>query len=60
MSDLDLICATSPFLQMLYTSPGIGQYLSGAIMFHETLFQSTSDGTPFVKVGNRSRYYRSL
>ncbi|GAQ78678.1 Fructose-biphosphate aldolase [Klebsormidium nitens] len=38
------------FREMLYTTPGIGQYLSGAILFHETLFQSTANGTPFVKV----------
>eukprot|EP00952_Eustigmatos_sp_NYUAD-ZCMA_P011243 45751-Eustigmatos_ZCMA.PRE.1 len=29
---------------------GVVQYISGAIMFDETLYQSTRDGTPFVDV----------
>jgi fructose-bisphosphate aldolase class I len=36
--------------QLLYTAPGLGQYISGAIMFEETLYQSTADGKPFVDV----------
>jgi hypothetical protein len=36
--------------ELLYTAPGLGQYISGAIMFEETLFQSTKDGKPFVDV----------
>ena len=36
--------------QTLYTAPGLGQYISGAIMFEETLYQSTKDGKPFVDV----------
>lgn len=36
--------------QLLYTAPGLGQYISGAIMFDETLYQSTREGVPFVKV----------
>lgn len=35
---------------MLYTAPGLGQYISGCIMFEETLYQSTADGVPFVKI----------
>jgi hypothetical protein len=38
--------------ELLYTAPGLGQYISGCIMFDETLYQSTADGTPFVKVLN--------
>lgn len=35
---------------MLLTSPGIEQYVSGVILFEETLFQSTlKDQTPFTK-----------
>lgn len=26
------------------TTPGLGKYISGAILFEETLFQSTSSG----------------
>ena len=35
---------------MHLTSPGLGQYISGAILFDETLFQSAADGTQFVDV----------
>lgn len=35
--------------ELFYTAPGIGSAYSGVIMFKETLFQSTSDGTPFVR-----------
>eukprot|EP00177_Eucheuma_denticulatum_P005751 GFKZ01010494.1.p1 GENE.GFKZ01010494.1~~GFKZ01010494.1.p1 ORF type:complete len:412 (+),score=70.77 GFKZ01010494.1:1705-2940(+) len=35
--------------ELLYTSD-IGKYISGAIMFEETLFQSSADGVPFVKI----------
>lgn len=36
--------------ELLYTAPDLGQYISGCIMFEETLFQATADGTPFVDV----------
>jgi len=36
--------------QLLYTAPGLGEYISGAIMFEETLYQSTHDGVQFVDV----------
>ncbi|XP_060675245.1 fructose-bisphosphate aldolase 1, chloroplastic-like [Ziziphus jujuba] len=29
---------------LLVTAPGLGQYISGAILFKETLYQSTTDG----------------
>merc|ERR1719331_1579958 len=35
---------------LLFTTPGIGQYIAGAILFEETLFQSDPDGKPFVDV----------
>ena len=28
---------------------GLGQYISGAILYEETLYQNHADGTPFVK-----------
>eukprot|EP01023_Acetabularia_acetabulum_P014933 TRINITY_DN17259_c0_g1_i1.p1 TRINITY_DN17259_c0_g1~~TRINITY_DN17259_c0_g1_i1.p1 ORF type:complete len:360 (-),score=57.47 TRINITY_DN17259_c0_g1_i1:359-1438(-) len=37
------------YREVFYTSEGIGEYLSGAIMFKETLVQNTSSGEPFVK-----------
>lgn len=30
------------------TTPGLGAYISGAILFEETLYQSTTDGKKFV------------
>lgn len=36
--------------QLLYTAPGLGQYISGAIMFEETLYQKARDGTQFVDI----------
>jgi len=36
--------------QLLYTAPGLGQYISGCIMFEETLYQKTKDGRQFVDV----------
>lgn len=32
------------YRELLVTTPGLGQYISGAIMFEETLFQNTSSG----------------
>lgn len=36
--------------ELLYTAPGLGQYISGAIMFDETLYQKTAGGKQFVDV----------
>lgn len=33
---------------MLFTTPDLGNYISGAILYEETLFQSHANGTPFV------------
>lgn len=33
---------------LLFNCPGIGDYISGAILFEETLFQDSRDGKPFV------------
>jgi fructose-bisphosphate aldolase class I len=35
---------------MLLSSPGLGEYISGAILYDETLRQSTAEGVSFVKV----------
>ena len=35
---------------MLLSSPGLGEHISGAILYDETLRQSTVDGVSFVKV----------
>jgi fructose-bisphosphate aldolase class I len=36
------------YRQLLLTTPGLGEYISGAILFEETLYQSTTDGRKFV------------
>nr|ABK22375.1 unknown [Picea sitchensis] len=36
--------------ELLFTTPGALQYLSGVIFFEETLYQSTASGKPFVEV----------
>ena len=35
------------YRELLFTAPGIEQYIGGVILFDETLRQSTVDGTPF-------------
>ncbi len=35
------------YREMLFTTPGVEQYLSGVILYDETARQSTADGTPF-------------
>lgn len=36
------------YREMLFTASGLGEYVSGVILFEETLTQKTQDGTPFV------------
>ncbi|XP_047341479.1 fructose-bisphosphate aldolase 1, chloroplastic-like [Impatiens glandulifera] len=38
------------YRQLLLTTPGLGDYISGVILFEETLYQSTTDGKKFVDV----------
>jgi fructose-bisphosphate aldolase class I len=38
------------YRQLLLTTPNLSQHISGAILFDETLRQSTRDGVPFTKV----------
>jgi fructose-bisphosphate aldolase class I len=40
------------YRDMLFTTPGINEFVSGVILFDETLRQSSSDGTPFPKLLN--------
>jgi len=35
---------------LLFTTEGLGQYISGAILFEETLYQNDPNGKPFVDV----------
>jgi fructose-bisphosphate aldolase class I len=39
------------YRQLLFTgNADLGKYISGVIMFHETFYQKTDDGTPFVEI----------
>ena len=38
------------YREMLFTTPGVEDYISGVILFDETIRQSTKDGTPFPKL----------
>jgi fructose-bisphosphate aldolase, class I len=38
------------YREMLFTTPGIGQYISGVIMYDETIRQSAADGRTFVQI----------
>jgi fructose-bisphosphate aldolase class I len=38
------------YREMIVTTPGLGECISGAILFDETIRQQTQDGMPFVEV----------
>jgi len=42
------------YRDLLVSTPGLGEYISGAILFEETLYQSRLDGTSFVDTLNAS------
>jgi fructose-bisphosphate aldolase class I len=42
------------YRELIVTTPGIGQCLSGAILFDETVHQATRDGVPFITVLERA------
>jgi fructose-bisphosphate aldolase class I len=43
------------YRELLVTTPGLGQYISGAIMFEETLYQSTSTGKKMTECLNEQK-----
>jgi fructose-bisphosphate aldolase class I len=42
--------ARRQYREMIVSTPGLGESISGAILFDETIHQQKKDGTPFVKV----------
>ena len=38
------------YRELLLTTPNLNQYISGVILFEETLYQTTTDGIPFPEV----------
>jgi len=41
------------YRELLFTAPGVGDYISGVILFDETIHQQAADGTPLVKILER-------
>src|SRR5438309_8457766 len=41
------------YREMLFTTPGLGEFISGVILFDETIRQKANDGTPFPEVLHR-------
>jgi fructose-bisphosphate aldolase class I len=42
--------ARRAYRELIVTTPGLGEFISGAILFDETIRQQKKDGTPFIKV----------
>ncbi len=42
--------ARRAYRELIVTTPNLGEFISGAILFDETIHQSKKDGTPFIKV----------
>ena len=42
--------ARRAYRELIVTTPGLGDCISGAILYDETIHQKTNDGIPFVKV----------
>jgi len=38
------------YREWIVTTPGLAEYISGVILYDETIHQSTKDGAPFIKV----------
>ena len=38
------------YRELLFTTDGVEEFISGVILFDETIRQSSSDGTPFAKL----------
>lgn len=38
------------YRELLFTTEGLGQHISGAILYEETLYQKAADGTPFTEL----------
>lgn len=47
--EFNFVCIV--YRQLLFsTCPTIGDYISGVILFHETLYQKSDNGTPFTEL----------
>ena len=41
--------ARRTYRELIITTPGLGEYISGVILYDETILQQKNDGTPFIK-----------
>ena len=41
--------ARRAYRELIVTTPGLGEFISGAILYDETVRQQKKDGTPFAK-----------
>ena len=44
------VAARRAYRELIVTTPGLGECISGAILFDETIRKQKKDGTPFIKV----------
>ena len=47
--------ARRAYRELIVTTPGLGECISGAILYDETIRQRKKDGTPFLKVSSPMR-----
>jgi len=45
--------ARRDYRELLFSTPGLGQYISGVILYDETIRQAAADGVPLVEVQRR-------
>merc|ERR1719181_211056 len=48
------------YRELLLTTKGLGEFIGGAILFEETLYQSCADGTSFVDVMNKEGIFPGI
>ncbi len=48
------------YREMLFTAPGLGEFISGAILYDETIRQSASDGRSFVEVLHEANVFPGI
>lgn len=56
LAAIDVECTTESrrsYRDLLFSTPGLGRYISGVIMYDETIRQAAADGTPLVEVQRR-------
>lgn len=47
--------ARRSYRELIVTTPGLGECINGAILYDETIRQTTRDGTPFIKILSDAR-----